>query len=125
MTRDDVLRAIQGQARQPQPGEVNFPEIIRLLNDELSFLIFSGRAYQELQAVQRLVEGIQKETVPATINLIQRLHARCLLLVTIGVHKAGSIKGGTDLAGDYNREGITEEDMEGVIAEVLGPVIAA
>ena len=67
MTRDDVLRAIQGQARQPQPGEVNFPEIIRLLNDELSFLIFSGRAYQELQAVQRQPLPVQQFLARAAI----------------------------------------------------------
>jgi hypothetical protein len=125
MTRDDVLKGIQRDIEVPNTGEVNFPEVVRLLNRELPYLIFSGRAYAEMQAVRRLVEGIQQKTVPATVDLIQRLHARCLLLIAIGVSRSFSIKGGTNLGGEYIRDGITEEEMESVIAEVLGPVIAA
>jgi hypothetical protein len=123
MTTDDVRKRLQYKGK-PDFSRATAQEICRLLKDELPYLILSGRAYQEMEAISQLMVLLDGHRVTViTQALLNHLYERCLLLITIGVTGPSVIKGRVDLCGDYHHNGITAVELEELVCELLGPIV--
>lgn len=121
-TKDSVREYLQKAVRTPDPDKSTLAEIRRLLNKELWCLISSGRAYEEMMWINAIITAANKPTaIPQAF--VRWLHERCLLLIAIGVSRASSIRGGTDLGREFVRDGITEQEFEEVVVEILEPLV--